>query len=132
MRRGLKINGGVLAAAIALACVEPVWVHLSADRSGIVGETEVGPTCPTGPCPPGHRPISAIVTRDGWPGIAAVIHTSPNGRFHMDLGPGDYTIHILQSPWHAPLPRLQANNLPAHVVPHAFVQVVVAFDSGIR
>jgi hypothetical protein len=137
MRKGVKVGIGVVLGLLAVGACEPTWVYLAADGSGVLGETDVGPMCPGpvasgGVCPPGHRAISAIVTRQGWPGIAAIIHTGPEGRFRVRLAPGRYTVHVLQMPGHPPLPYLRQDMIPVLVRSHAHTPVTVVFDSGMR
>lgn len=136
MRKALKITSAVLLGLSAIGAGEPVWLHLTSDGSGVLGEATVGPTCPAvrvgEVCPPGHRAISAIVTRRGWPGVAAVVHTGAGGRFRVRLAPGRYTLHVLRSPWHSPLPYLSRSAIPMSVHAHAYTPVTVGFDSGIR
>ena len=136
MRRALKIASGVLSGLLIIGAGEPAWLYLTSEDSGVVGEATVGPTCPVARvgevCPPGHIAISAIVTRHGWPGVAAVIHTGTDGRFRVRLAPGRYTLHVLRSPWHPPLPYLRQSAIPMRVRARAYTSVTVGFDSGIR
>lgn len=136
MRKALKIASGVLLGVLAMGACEPTWLHLRSGDSGLAGEATVGPTCPAAAvgetCPPGHIAMSAVVTRRGWPGVAAVIHTGARGRFRVQLEPGHYTLHVLRSPWHPPLPYLRQSTIPVRIRAHAYTSVTVGFDSGIR
>lgn len=136
MRKVLKIASGTLLGLLVIAVCEPTSLYLTAEDSGITGEAVVGPTCPVERagevCPPGHIAISAILTRRGWPGIAAFVHTSADGRFRVQLPPGMYTLHVLRSPWHPPLPYLMQSAIAMRVRAHVYTSVTVGFDSGIR
>jgi hypothetical protein len=136
MRKALKIASGVLLGLLVIGACEPTWLYLTSEGSGVVGEATVGPTCPVERvgevCPPGHIAISAIVTRRGWPGVAAIVHAGAGGRFRVQLAPGQYTLHVLRSPWHPPLPYLRQSAIPVSVRAHAYTSVTVGFDSGMR
>lgn len=138
MHKALKIASGVLLGLLVIGAGEPTWLYLASEDSGVVGEATIGPTpaCPVGRvgevCPPGHIAISAVMTRRGWPGVAAVVHTGVDGRFRVRLAPGQYTLHVLRSPWHPPLPYLRQSAIPLRVRAHAYTSVTVGFDSGIR
>lgn len=136
MRKVLKIASGMLLGLLAIGACEPAWLYLAAEGSGVTGEATVGPTCPVErvgeACPPGHIAMSAIVTRRGWPGVAAVVHAGADGRFRVRLPPGLYTLHVLRSPWHPPLPYLGQSVIAVRVRAHAYTSVTVGFDSGIR
>jgi hypothetical protein len=135
MRKVLKIASGVLLGLLVIVSWEPAWLHLTAGGSGITGETIVGPACPSvrvgEVCPPGHTAMWAIVTRSGWPGVAAVVQAGADGRFRVQLSPGLYTLHVLQSPWHPRLPRLMQSSIAVRVQAHAYTAVMVTFDSGV-
>jgi hypothetical protein len=136
MRKILKIASGMLLGLLVIGACEPTWLHLKADGSGVAGEATVGPTCPVARvgevCPPGHIAMSVIMTRRGWPGVAAVVHAGAGGRFRVPLPPGLYTLHVLRSPWHPPLPYLKQSAIAVRVRAHAYTSVTVDFDSGMR
>jgi hypothetical protein len=137
MRKVLKIASGMLLGLLVIGACEPAWLYLMAEGSGITGEALVGPTCPServgeAACLPGHIAISAILTRRGWPGIAAVVHASADGRFRVQLPPGLYTLHVLQNPWHPPAPYPTQSAIEVPVRAHAYTSVTVNFDSGIQ
>jgi hypothetical protein len=136
MRKALKITSGVLLGLLVIGTAQPAWLYLTSEDSGVVGEATVGPTCPVvrvgEVCPPGHIGISAIVTRRGWPGVAAFVHTRAGGRFRVQLAPGQYTLHVIRSPWHQSLPYLKQSAIPVMVRARAYTSVTVGFDSGIR
>lgn len=101
--------------------------------SGISGIVLVGPQCPVQvqgqECP--DEPLAAelrIVARASGAEVARVT-SGEDGRFTVDLAPGEYTIEPL-SPPDAPLPA----GTPIDVVVRAgeFSEVTVSYDSGIR
>ncbi|HXA30378.1 MAG TPA: carboxypeptidase-like regulatory domain-containing protein [Candidatus Angelobacter sp.] len=99
--------------------------------SGVDVLTISGPTCPVqrqgDTC---TAPIAAavVVTRsDG--SVAARATTSSNGRGHIPLPPGSYTVSG-ESGGHA-FPRPPAPQ-PVTVPPDQFVAVQLSFDTGIR
>jgi hypothetical protein len=133
VRKVLKIAASVLLVLLIVGACEPTWLHLTSEGSGVVGEADVGPTCPDMPCPPGHLAISAVVTRRGWPGVAAVIRTGADGRFRVQLRPGRYTLRVIQSPWRSQyLPYLTQPTIPVRVRAHVYTPVTVNYDNGLR
>ncbi len=101
--------------------------------SGIEGTTVVDIGCPiirgNTPCP--ERPLAArieVTARDASTVIAAA-DTDDNGRFRINVPPGSYTIRGTNVD-KAPVPTA----LPLHITvhPHAYTQVTVHFDSGVR
>jgi hypothetical protein len=136
MRKVLKIASGMLLGLLVIGACEPTWLYLTAEGSGITGEATVGPTCPSfSPgevCPPGHIAMSAILTRRGWPGVAAFVHAGADGRFRVRLPPGLYTLHVLPSPWHPPSLNLKQSAITVPVRAHAYTSVSVDFDTGMR
>jgi hypothetical protein len=135
MRKVLKIAAGTLLGLLVIGACEPTLLYMTADSSGITGEAIVGPTCAAVRvgvvCPPGHMAMSGVVTRSGWPGVAAVVHAGANGRFRLQLPPGLYTLHVLQSPSHPALPHLMQSAIAVRVRAHAYTPVTVNFYSGI-
>lgn len=131
----LKIASSVQLGLLAIASCQQAWLHLTAEGSGIAGETILGPTSPPVRAgevrPPGHVPMWGIVTRSGWPGVAAVVHAGAAGRFRVPLPPGLYTLHVLRSPWHPAWPSLMQSATAVRVQAHAYTPVKVFFDNGI-
>ncbi len=99
--------------------------------SGVEGIVLIGPMCPVeregSPCP--DRPLAAtiVVTRDGEE--VTTVKSGEDGRFRVVLEPGEYVLEpVGPSPGSPPTAR----HVPVTVKPHAFTQVTVSFDSGIR
>lgn len=101
--------------------------------SGVEGTTMVDGGCPSArgapPCP--DKPLSAklTVTRAGSDEAVATATSGEDGRFHIALAPGDYTLHPTNLAG-TPLPIAQP--IDVHVDAHRITTVEVSFDSGIR
>ena len=98
--------------------------------SGIEGIVTIGPMCPVMqenvPCP--DKPYQAelnVLTTSGKE--VTRFQTDENGRFRIDLAPGDYILHP-ESPNGLPY----AEDLPFTVNDHEFTQLKISYDSGIR
>ena len=117
-------------ALLLVACGGPTTSTPTPLLGGIDVFTVEGPTCPVQQqgqsC---TRPFAAtvVVTRpDG--SVAARVQSSSNGRAHIPLPPGSYTVRGDAS---ARLPRAEAAKTVT--VPEAqFVTVQLSFDTGIR
>ncbi len=99
--------------------------------SGVEGVVLLGPTCPVeqlgSPCP--DRPMAAEikVTQNGE--VVTSVRSGPGGRFKVALAPGDYVlVPVGPNPNGLPFAR----PAPVIVRAHAFTDVKVMFDSGIR
>jgi hypothetical protein len=99
--------------------------------SGVDVDTVESPTCPVQQqgqtC---SRPFAAavVVTR-GDGSVAARVTTSSNGRGHIPLAPGAYTVAGDQSSRALPRPPVPQQ---VTVPPDQFVAVQLSFDTGIR
>lgn len=101
--------------------------------SGIDGRTMVDAGCPMAhdatPCP--DRPLSARITVTpvtGGNAVASMV-SDAEGRFHIPLPPGTYTVraaNLLGAP--APLAMPQT----VSVVAGRYTTVEIPFDSGVR
>ena len=113
-----------LAVAVSLtACSAPP------KDSGVQGAVTIGPTSPvqkqgeSGEAP--YEATIAVVNSSG--ATVAEVQSSADGRFSVNLAPGRYTL-VPQSP--GSLPR--ADPYDVTVEPHAFTEVSIQYDSGIR
>ena len=101
--------------------------------SGITGLITLGPLCPVerieNPCP--DRPYQASVTveqaQSGRP--VTELTSGLDGRFVVALARGDYRL-VPRNPDGRALPR--AEPVSVTVPPGSFVEVLIAFDTGIR
>jgi hypothetical protein len=103
--------------------------------SGVQGVTMVGPTCPAqqenAACP--DRPLADAnlhVTRQGSAAMVATGRSDADGRFRIPLAPGAYVLHPANPSGSAVPPSAPAR--PFSVDPHAYTELTVRFDSGIR
>ena len=119
----------LLAAAVTLAACGRG--SSAPSDSGVQGIVLIGPMCPVvvegSPCP--DRPFAAtiVVKRDG--DEVTTVESGKDGRFRVALEPGDYALEAS-----GPNPGAPPTARPVSftVKPHAFTQVTVNFDSGIR
>ena len=98
--------------------------------SGIEGIVTIGPMCPVMqedvPCP--DQPYQAVLTVLKTSGDKVTqFQTDEQGRFHIELAPGDYVLHP-ESPNGLPF----AADTPFTVGEHKFTKLQVSYDSGIR
>lgn len=98
--------------------------------SGIEGTVTIGPMCPvmqsSNPCP--DQPYQATLTVLTASGKKVFqFQTDENGRFRVDLAPGDYVLHP-EAPNGLPF----AADIPFTVNEHKFTQLEISYDSGIR
>jgi hypothetical protein len=96
---------------------------------GIDGLTLLGPMCPVqqaGSCPDQpYRAWLSIYTASGQ--RVTRLQTGQEGRFHVGLEPGVYTLHPESGD---PFPR--ASDQTVEVAAGSFVAVTIHFDTGIR
>jgi hypothetical protein len=98
--------------------------------SGIRGTVKLAPTCPVQvadatPCVAPYEAELVIVDRDGRE--TARVRSAADGAFEVVLAPGAYTIVPVPGD---PFPT--ATSLDVTVVPGAFEEVEINYDSGIR
>ncbi len=101
--------------------------------SGIEGQVLAGPQCPVvqagSPCP--DKPLAAtidVVWADGSEKVT--FDTEEDGRFHVPLESGDYSIEPqpIDPSRPFPVPITQTVTVPTH----EFVQITIQYDTGIR
>lgn len=101
--------------------------------SGIRGTVFLGPTCPgpvdpnatDEPCVTPYSAQLAILDADGK--VVTHVTSGADGRFQVDLPPGDYTVAPQNGD---PVPT--APSQPVSVEPGKYTEVQVNYDSGIR
>jgi hypothetical protein len=99
--------------------------------SGIEGQVSIGPTCPVevvgSPCP--NRPYQATITvLDGNGDRITQFETDKEGRFHVSLAPGIYT--LVPEPAHLTHPH--ADKQSVRVTESRYTKVTISYDSGLR
>jgi hypothetical protein len=97
--------------------------------SGITGLVTLGPISPVEqPGVSNDKPYAAtLVIKRTAGSVVAQVRSGEDGRFTIKLAPGTY---ILEPQNGQPLPRAEAQQVT--VSAHAFTEVTVAYDSGIR
>jgi hypothetical protein len=102
--------------------------------SGVQGVTMVGPTCPVQQetaCP--DQPLASAnltVTRQGSATTVATGRSDADGHFRIPLAPGAYILRPANPSGDAVPPSAPARPFVVH--PHAYTELTVKFDSGIR
>ncbi len=100
--------------------------------SGIQGEVLIGPTCPVervgSPCAP--APFAAKISVLRGTDVVATYATTGDGRFRIPLAPGRYAVQ--EEPVQPDGIAHQIPQQPVTVPSNGYVQVTIAFDSGLR
>ncbi|HJW75697.1 MAG TPA: carboxypeptidase-like regulatory domain-containing protein [Thermoleophilia bacterium] len=141
LRRGAFLSGArlvVVAVVVALAAgiivALAVWpANKAPSDSGVRGLVLLGPIDPVEQVggPPNERPYEATlrVVRAGSDDTVATVRSGADGRFTVNLAPGDYTL-VPEAQGDSMLPY--ASPVDVTVVAHRFTSVTVYFDSGVR
>ena len=119
-----------LAAVLLMAAA----VCSSGPRSGIEGESVIGPTRPVARAGSGSPdqvpyPTTLLILDAADRHPVARLKTGPDGRFHMDLPPGEYLV-TAASPVGRAYPRVQEERV--QISSGSVVRITVRFDSGLR
>lgn len=129
----------LLVVSMALAvvgCSEiGIPVETATPPSGIRGVVLLGPTCP-GPVEPGENPPVAcltpyaaqLVVLDAESVRVASVTSGPDGRFQVNLVPGDYVVTPATGADTYPI----AQPLSVVVSPGSYAEVEINYDTGIR
>ena len=103
-------------------------------NSGIEGAVFLGPQCPVvqqaSPCP--DLPFEAtidILTADRSRRVATV-QSAADGRFRVDLDPGNYLVLPLPPDPGSPFPVASADTVT--VEPGKYARLTISYDTGIR
>lgn len=126
----LSIGSVIICALVLIACGDNSSEPLS---SGIKGQALAGPQCPVvqagSPCP--DKPIEATVDVLSDTGARITTFTTDaEGRFEVDLRPGEYRLDPLPPDPDSPLPVGVQQTVT--VESGRFVEVTVHYDTGIR
>lgn len=121
--------------AIAVGCSEiGIPIDTPTPPSGIRGTVVLGPTCPGGQDPGANDPVpcltayaASLVVTDSESAVVARIASGADGRFTVDLPPGEYVVTPATSDSY---PSAQ----PVSVVVAAgqYATVEINYDTGIR
>lgn len=121
-----------LAAGVA-AALAILPANEAPSDSGVNGLVLLGPIEPVEQVgdPPNERPYEASlrIARAGSDDTVAKVRSGADGRFRVNLAPGDYTI-VPEAVGDSLLPY--AAPVDVTVAPHRFTDVTISFDSGIR
>ena len=102
--------------------------------SGIEGQALAGPQCPAfqpaSPCPPLPIEVSIDVLELESGERVTGFSTDADGRFRVDLAPGEYRLSPLQPSEDNPFPVGEPQNVT--VVEGEFSEIVILYDTGIR
>jgi hypothetical protein len=121
----------VLSSGLATACATGGPASPSATHdAGIRGSVKLAPACPVErvevtPCVSPYSAELVIVDRGGRE--ITRVRSGPDGSFQVDLAPGDYTVFPVPGD---PFPVATSRDVT--VVPGAFAEVEINYDSGIR
>ncbi len=123
----------VLIALVACAKAAPQPGAGPSPDAGIRGMVVLGPQCPlvmaNSPCP--DKPYQGKVLVKGANGdVVATVTSGTDGRFELVLEPGHYVLQGVSPSSDVPFPAPKPVDVT--VRPHAFAQVTVVFDTGIR
>ncbi len=116
---------GLVIILLATCSVQPATIH-----SGVQGQVFIGPSCPVvqigQPCPDKTYQATLTIKRaDG--GRVTQAQTDDDGRFTIQLPPGEYILHP-ESPNMIPFAPDQTFTVQSN----SFTELIVTYDSGIR
>jgi hypothetical protein len=125
----------VAVALLAFGCQEiGIDVPTATPPSGVRGVVLLGPTCPVGEDPGADDPVpcltpyvAPLVVTDAEGAVVARVTSGADGKFQVDLPPGEYVI----------TPATGQDTYPAQPVsvvvgPGAYADVEINYDTGIR
>jgi hypothetical protein len=121
---------------VAVGCSEiGIPIPTATQPSGIRGVVLLGPTCPIGEDPGADDPVpcltpyaAALVVTDSESAVVARITSGADGRFQVDLPPGEYVVTPATGSDTYPI----AQPVSVVVGPGDFAEVEINYDTGIR
>jgi hypothetical protein len=137
MRRRAVLTLALLLAAFAIAACDDIGLpgETPSSPSGIRGTVVLGPTCPTGSSPGADDPVPCLtpyaanlVVLDSENAVVARVTSGNDGRFSVDLDPGDYVVTPATGTDSYPI----ANPVSVVVGPGQYAEVEINYDTGIR
>src|SRR5688572_1044596 len=125
-----------LVLGLIVGCSEiGIPVDTPSPPSGIRGVVLLGPTCVTGESPGAHDPVPCVtpyvanlVVLDSESVIVERVTSAADGRFEVDLLPGEYVVQPAPGADTYPI----AQSVSVTVLPGAYADVQINYDTGIR
>jgi hypothetical protein len=124
--------------ALAVAGCDEIGVpgfETPAAPSGIQGTVVLGPTCPVESTPGANDPVpcltpyaAQLVVLDGENAVVARVTSAADGKFRVDLAPGEYVVAPATGSDSYPI----ANPVSVTVANGQYAQVEINYDTGIR
>ncbi len=123
------IARGAVGLLLALAVVLVSCGSRPPTDSGVKGLVLAGPSCPAGsgsPCP-SEKPVRMDVAATNAGGrVVATVASGEDGRFKIDLPPGEYVLRAAR--W--PAPPILRNDVLVRVTAATYVEVTLHADTG--
>ena len=127
---------GLLVGSVVLGCSE-IGINLDTPPppSGIRGTVLLGPTCAIEASPGENNPVpcltpyaATLVVLDNEGVKVATVTSGADGKFQVELSPGDYVVapESGTDPYPIALPQ------PVTVSPGIYTEIEVNYDTGIR
>ncbi|HEY8135310.1 MAG TPA: hypothetical protein VIF08_04655 [Candidatus Limnocylindrales bacterium] len=137
MSRGFRLLLGlVLGLSVLVGCSE-IGINLDTPPppSGIKGTVLLGPTCPVESSPGANDPVpcltpyaATLVVLDDEGVKVATVTSGADGKFQLDLAPGDYVVTPESGTDTYPIAQPQS----VTVATGAYTEIQVNYDTGIR
>jgi hypothetical protein len=137
MSRGFRLLLGlVLAGSVVIGCSE-IGIDLDTPPppSGITGTVLLGPTCPVESSPGAHDPVpcltpyaATLVVLDDEGVKVATVTSGADGKFQVNLAPGDYVVTPESGTDTYPIAQPQSVTVATGV----YTEIQVNYDTGIR
>jgi hypothetical protein len=127
---------GLLVGSVVVGCSE-IGINLDtpAPLSGIKGTVLLGPTCPVEASPGDNNPVpcltpyaATLVVLDNEGVKVATITSGADGKFQVDVPPGDYVVAPETGSDSYPIAQPQS----VTVASGAYTEIQVNYDTGIR
>ena len=127
---------GLLVGSVVLGCSE-IGINLDTPPppSGIKGTVLLGPTCPIEASPGDNNPVpcltpyaATLVVLDDQGVKVATVVSGPDGKFQVNLQPGDYVVTPSTGTDSYPIAQPQSVSVSVGV----YTEIQVNYDTGIR
>lgn len=135
-RLPLLALAGLLACLLVAGCSE-IGINLDTPPppSGIRGLVLLGPTCPVAASPGANEPVpcltpyaATLVVLDSENAVVARVTSGSDGKFSVDVPPGDYVVAPETGSDSYPIAQPQSVTVAAG----QYVEIQVNYDTGIR